>query len=138
MTSKQANKEAEITKKEIAGLGDVGYVKSENGRIYLKNFSAPSSQDKTNGMQTADENWDWLFKQTEIPESQVSNKEKERKDKLIEDLLCTVPEGIFIPKGDGTYQKIMYTEEERDQLAKELWPFKYYKEKNNNDKGETK
>lgn len=105
--------------KEYAGLGDVVYVTLNNGDTIKIGMSAPSSQDKSIDLT-------------------ISETEKKRHDKLKEELLYTPPEGIIVPMGDGTYQSTTFTEEEREQLAKELWPSKYKKVETSNNKEETK
>lgn len=105
--------------KEYAGLEEVVYVTLNNGETIKIGMSSPSSQDKSIDLT-------------------ISETEKKRHDKLKEELLYAPPEGILVPMGDGTYQSITFTEEERKQLAKELWPSKYNKEKTNNNKEESK
>lgn len=105
--------------KEYAGLEEVVYVTLNNGETIKIGMSSPSSQDKSIDLT-------------------ISETEKKRHDKLKEELLYAPPEGILVPMGDGTYQSITFTEEEREQLAKELWPSKYNKEKTNNNKEESK
>lgn len=56
-----------------------------------------------------------------------SKEAKKRLNRLKKELLYTAPEFFLIPIGDGEYKRIDLSDEEREQLAKELWPSLYKK-----------
>lgn len=98
---------------------NVVYVKLNSGQTIKIGLPSPSSQGKS-------------------VDPKDSDTERKRHDKLKEEILYAPPEGIIVPMGDGTYQSITFTEEEREQLAKELWPSKYKKVETSNNKEESK
>lgn len=87
---------------------NVVYVKLNSGQTIKIGLPSPSSQGKS-------------------VDPKDSDTGRKRHDKLKEEILYAPPEGILVPMRDGTYQSITFTEEEREQLAKELWPSKYKK-----------
>ena len=56
-----------------------------------------------------------------------SKEAKKRLERLKKGLFYTAPEYFLIPMGNGGYKRIDLSDEERKQLAEELWPSLYKK-----------
>ena len=56
-----------------------------------------------------------------------SKEAKKRLERLKKELFYTAPECFLIPIGNGEYKRIDLSDEERKQLAEELWPSLYKK-----------